>query len=209
MCGLAGIMVFDGPPPEREQLQRMGDSLRHRGPDAEGIHLDIVASPAVGLVHRRLSIIDLSSVANQPLPNEDGSVQVLLNGEIYNFQELRRQLVDRHRFRSQGDTEVLVHGYEEWGEQIVSRLDGMFALALWDTARRRLLLARDAFGKKPLYYAHDGRRLVFASEVKALLAAGVPAEMAGENLGSTWPSAMCPRRAPCSAASTSWSRPRC
>ena len=183
MCGLAGVVVFDGPPPEREQLRRMGETLRHRGPDAEGIHLDVAASPTVGLVHRRLSIIDLSSVADQPLPNEDGSVQALLNGEIYNFQELRRQLVDRHRFRSQGDTEVLVHGYEEWGERVVSRLDGMFALALWDAPRRRLLLARDAFGKKPLYYAHDGRRLVFASEVKALLAAGVPAEMAGENLG--------------------------
>jgi asparagine synthase (glutamine-hydrolysing) len=177
------MVVFDGPPPEREQLQRMGASLRHRGPDAEGIHLDVAAVPMVGLVHRRLSIIDLSSVADQPLPNEDGSIQAMLNGEIYNFQELRRHLVDRHRFRSRGDTEVLVHGYEEWGDQLISRLDGMFALALWDASRRRLLLARDPFGKKPLYYAHDGRRLVFASEVKALLAAGVPAEMAGENLG--------------------------
>lgn len=183
MCGLGGIVVFDGPPPEKEQLRRMGEALRHRGPDAEGTYLDIAASPAVGLVHRRLSIIDLSVVADQPLPNEDGSVQALLNGEIYNFQELRRELADRHRFRSHGDTEVLVHGYEDWGDEVVSRLDGMFAIALWDGAKRRLLLARDAFGKKPLYYACDGRRLVFASEVKALLAAGVPAEMAEENLG--------------------------
>lgn len=183
MCGLGGIVVFDGPPPEKEQLRRMGEALRHRGPDAEGTHLDIAASPAVGLVHRRLSVIDLSVVADQPMPNEDGSVQALLNGEIYNFQELRRELADRHRFRSHGDTEVLVHGYEDWGDEVVSRLDGMFAIALWDGAKRRLLLARDAFGKKPLYYAYDGRRLVFASEVKALLAAGVPAEMAEENLG--------------------------
>lgn len=183
MCGLGGIVVFDGPPPEQDQLRRMGEALRHRGPDAEGTHLDVAGSPAVGLVHRRLSIIDLSQVADQPLPNEDGSVQALLNGEIYNFRELRQDLAHRHRFRSQGDTEVLVHGYEDWGDEVVSRLDGMFAIALWDGAKRRLLLARDAFGKKPLYYAYDGRRLVFASEVKALLAAGVPAEMAEENLG--------------------------
>ncbi len=183
MCGLGGIVVFDGPPPEDAQLRRMGEALRHRGPDAQGLHLDVAALPAVGLVHRRLSIIDLSSVADQPLPNEDGSVQALLNGEIYNFQELRRELAGRHRFRSQGDTEVLVHGYEDWGDEVVSRLDGMFAIALWDGVRRRLLLARDAFGKKPLYYFHDGRRLVFASEAKALFAAGVPADMAEENLG--------------------------
>ncbi len=177
MCGIAGILQFDGAPVERALLERMGQSLAHRGPDAQGVFLDAAAAPAVGLVHRRLSIIDLSQEANQPLGGEDGRVQVMLNGEIYNFAALRAELLPRHRFRSQGDTEVVVHGYEEQGDAIVPRLDGMFALALWDGARRRLLLARDHFGKKPIYYWHDARRLVFASEIKALLAAGVAASL--------------------------------
>jgi len=177
MCGLAGIVCFDGAPPGRDALRRMADSLRHRGPDAEGILEDAEAAPAVGLAHRRLSIIDLSRAADQPIPNEDGSVQVLLNGEIYNFRELRAGLAQRHRFRSQGDTEVIAHLYEERGPQAFAALDGMFAVAIWDARRRRLLLARDAFGKKPLYYWSDGRRLLFGSEIKALLAAGAPAAL--------------------------------
>jgi asparagine synthase (glutamine-hydrolysing) len=161
----------------------MGAALCHRGPDAEGILRSPGPAPAVGLVHRRLSIIDLSHVADQPLGNEDDTVHALLNGEVYNFKDLRAGLEGRHRFKSHGDTEVIVHGYEDRGDAIVAALDGMFALALWDARRRRLLLARDALGKKPLYYWHDGRRLVFASEIKGLLAAGVPAEMNREALG--------------------------
>jgi asparagine synthase (glutamine-hydrolysing) len=183
MCGIAGIVTFDGRDPDGTRLRAMGDCLRHRGPDAAGYHVDASAAPAVGLVHRRLSIIDLSPAADQPMPNEDGTVQVLLNGEIYNFQELRSGLASRHTFRSQGDTEVIAHLYEERGDDAVAALDGMFALALWDARARRLLLARDHFGKKPLYYWHDAGRLVFGSEIKALLAAGVPVEMAEENLG--------------------------
>ena len=182
MCGLAGILSFDGAPIARETLVRMADSLRHRGPDAAGFHEDAAAAPAVGLAHRRLSVIDLSAAADHPVASEDGSVQVLLNGEIYNFRELRRPLEERHRFRSQGDTEVIAHLYEERGDDTFAALDGMFAVALWDARRRRLVLARDAFGKKPLYYWADARRLVFGSEIKALLAAGVPAEMAEEHL---------------------------
>jgi asparagine synthase (glutamine-hydrolysing) len=177
MCGIAGILHFDGAPVERQQLERMGAALAHRGPDAQGVFLDAAAAPAVGLVHRRLSIIDLSEAANQPLGGEDGRVQAMLNGEVYNFADLRARLEPRHRFRSRGDTETVVHAYEEDGEAAVARLDGMFALALWDGPRRRLLLARDHFGKKPLHYWHDGRRLVFASEIKAILAAGVPAAL--------------------------------
>ena len=161
----------------------MGASLRHRGPDAEGIREDHLGPPAVGLVHRRLSIIDLSPAANQPLSGEDERVQVMLNGEIYNFQELRALLESGHTFRTHGDTEVIAHGYEDREEAIVPLLDGMFALAIWDARRRRLVLARDGFGKKPLYYWSDARRFVFGSEIKALLAAGVPAEMADEHLG--------------------------
>jgi len=183
MCGLAGILTFDGAPVERATLAAMGDRLRHRGPDAAGYHADASAPAGIGLVHRRLSIIDLSKAADQPLPNEDGSVLVLLNGEIYNFRELRSGLGGRHSFRSQGDTEVVAHLYEERGDDVVAALDGMFALVIWDARSRRLVLARDHFGKKPLYYWHDSRRFVFGSEIKALLAAGVPVEMAEENLG--------------------------
>jgi asparagine synthase (glutamine-hydrolysing) len=183
MCGLAGILTFDGAPVDAVLLRRMGASLCHRGPDAEGISEDHARAPAVGLVHRRLSIIDLSSAANQPLGGEDGRVQVMLNGEIYNFQELRAVLESSHTFRTHGDTEVIAHGYEDREEGIVPLLDGMFALAIWDARRRRLVLARDPFGKKPLYYWSDARRLVFGSEIKALLAAGVPAEMADAHLG--------------------------
>jgi asparagine synthase (glutamine-hydrolysing) len=183
MCGLAGILTFDGSPPGGEALRRMGTSLQHRGPDAEGIFEDAKAAPAVGLVHRRLSIIDLSKVADQPLANEDGTIQALLNGEIYNYQELRRGLEARHPFRSKGDTEAAVHLYEERGDEAVAALDGMFSLVIWDGRQRRLVLARDPFGKKPLYYFHDARRLVFASEIKALLAAGVAAELEEDALG--------------------------
>ncbi len=185
MCGLAGILRFDGAPTDTHTLRRMADALRHRGPDAEGFFHDHAAAPALGLAHRRLSVIDLSPAADQPLGNEDGSVQVALNGEIYNFRELRAELAARHVFRSQGDSEVIAHLYEELGEAAVERLDGMFALVLWDARRRLLLLARDPAGKKPLYWAADARRFVFGSEIKALLAAGVPAEMDEAALGES------------------------
>lgn len=183
MCGIAGILSLDGSPIDRAALRRMGESLEHRGPDAEGLYMDAAGIPAVGLVHRRLSIIDLSPEANAPVPNEDRTVHAVVNGEIYNFQDLRRTLVSRHQFRSHGDTEVIVHGYEEHGDEIVPELDGMFALAIWDGRRRRLVLARDRFGKKPLYWWTDGRQFVFGSEIKALLAVGVPAAMDDSGLG--------------------------
>lgn len=182
MCGIAGIVDLDGAPIPRELLAQMGASLRHRGPDAEGIFVDERHAPSVGFVHRRLSIIDLSRRADQPIAGEDGTVRAMLNGEIYNFAHLRSELEKRHTFSSRGDTETIVHGYEEEGDDVVSRLDGMFAFALWDARRRRVLLARDIFGKKPLYYAVAGRRLVFASEIKGILAAGVAPEPAIENL---------------------------
>jgi asparagine synthase (glutamine-hydrolysing) len=183
MCGIAGVLRFDGGPVASATLQNMADALRHRGPDADGCYQENASAPGIALVHRRLSVIDLSDVADQPMPNEDGVVQVLFNGEIYNFRDLRRELTERHTFRSQGDTEVIAHGYEERGEAIFSALDGMFAIAIWDARTRRLVLARDAFGKKPLYYWHDEKRFVFGSEIKALLAAGVPAAMDESPLG--------------------------
>jgi asparagine synthase (glutamine-hydrolysing) len=164
MCGICGFIARK----DRalaEAAAAMAAVLVHRGPDASGGHVDA----SIALSHRRLSIIDLSHAADEPLTNEDGSLWLVFNGEVYNFRELRRGLEARHAFRSEGDGEVIVHLYEERGDEAVAALDGMFAFALWDARRQRLLLARDRSGKKPLFY-HDGPEVfAFASEVKALL----------------------------------------
>ena len=161
MCGIAGYVDWDGAPDE-QSLRAAERCLHHRGPDGGGVWRE----GPVGLVHRRLRVIDLSPAAAQPMSNEDGTVQVVFNGEIYNFQSLRDELLTRgHRFKSQSDTEVLVHGYETWGTELFSRLRGMFALAIWVGRSRQLILARDRFGKKPLYYHAGPRRLIFGSEL--------------------------------------------
>jgi asparagine synthase (glutamine-hydrolysing) len=167
MCGIAGVLYADSSrPPDKAVLKAMGMAIAHRGPDAEGFLID----PGLGFVHRRLSIIDLTG-GDQPVANEDDSVQVVLNGEIYNYRELTTSLLARgHRFRTHSDTEVLVHLYEEYGEHLVERLRGMFAFALWDRRQRRLLLARDRIGIKPLYIYRDPEKLLFASELKGILA---------------------------------------
>jgi asparagine synthase (glutamine-hydrolysing) len=167
VCGIAGKLNLDGRPVHQELLRRMAARLVHRGPDDEGLH----AAGPVGLASRRLSIIDLDT-GRQPIRNEDDSVHVVLNGEIYNFLELRQRLqAAGHRFRTATDTEVLVHLWEEHGVGLLDHLRGMFALALWDARRRELLLARDRLGEKPLFYALvPGRTLVFGSELKAVLA---------------------------------------
>jgi asparagine synthase (glutamine-hydrolysing) len=165
MCGIGGIATREMKLPDERALGRMGAAMRERGPDDEGRFV----APGIGLVHRRLSIIDLSERGRCPMPNEDGSVQVVHNGEIYNFVELREQLVARgHRFASRCDTEVLVHGFEEWGPSLVERIEGMFAFAIWDSANRRLFLARDRLGEKPLYYRSTAEGIVFASTLGAL-----------------------------------------
>ncbi len=161
MCGICGFNWAD-----EQLIERMKDTLVHRGPDAEGSH---VAS-GISLGHRRLSIVDLSASGRQPLTNEDGTVWITFNGEIYNHAQLRTQLERKgHVFRSRTDTESIVHAYEEYGLEFVEHLTGMFALAIWDAARRRLVLARDRLGIKPLYYTAEGNRVRFASEIKALL----------------------------------------
>ncbi|RMH41614.1 MAG: asparagine synthase (glutamine-hydrolyzing), partial [Deltaproteobacteria bacterium] len=172
MCGIAGIA---GTWPDREaRVERMAEAIAHRGPDDAGLWHDADCS----LGHRRLALLDLSPAGRQPMSNEDGRVHVVFNGEIYNFAELRADLEGRgHRFRSRTDSEVLVHLYEEAGDEMVSRLRGMFAFALWDARERRLLLARDHFGQKPLFYAEQNGALLFASEIKALLAAGIPRDI--------------------------------
>jgi len=177
MCGIAGFYLREGQA-EVSAVRAMCDQIRHRGPDDEGYHID----GGCGLGMRRLSIIDLST-GHQPMANEDASVWVVFNGEIYNYQELRSGLIARgHRFATNSDTEALVHLYEQEGEAGLARLRGMFAYAIWDARRRRLFLARDRFGKKPLYYAVLPQGLYFASELKCLRVAGVPAEIDAEAL---------------------------
>src|SRR5262245_26834301 len=163
MCGICGT-ASTGRAIDPDRLAAMSATLAHRGPDSDGMFVD----GNVGLAARRLSIIDLET-GDQPIANEDGSVVVVQNGEIYNYAELTHELVRAgHRFRTHGDTEVLVHAYEEWGTAFAERLRGMFAVAIWDAGERRLVLARDRFGIKPLYYRVEGDALEFASELRAL-----------------------------------------
>lgn len=167
MCGLFGALARE---PDAA-LDRVSAVLRHRGPDAEGRFVN----DDISLLHRRLRVIDLSEAARQPMANVDGTVQVVFNGEIYNHHALRRELESAgHLFRSRSDTEVIVHGYDEWGDGVVARLDGMFAVGIWDARRRRLLLARDRAGKKPLFFSDDeSAPFRFASLAAALHAAGL------------------------------------
>src|SRR6266508_821293 len=166
MCGICGFVSFEPERPTDEFiLKRMISSLIHRGPDDEGFYRDAQANLAV----RRLSIIGLHT-GQQPISNETGDVRVVYNGEIYNFQKVRAELEQRgHIFKTQTDTEIIVHAYEEYGDDCVKHFNGMFAIALWDARRRRLFLARDRLGIKPLYYWAGQDKLVFGSELKALI----------------------------------------
>ncbi len=167
MCGIAGIVNFNRPEEKRALLTRMVGMMRHRGPDAAGLY---IRGPA-GLAHARLSIIDLSRAGNQPIHNEDETIWIVFNGEIFNYPELRTELEKKgHRFYTRTDTEVLIHLYEECGTDLFERLNGQFALAIWDEKQQCLVLGRDRVGIRPLFYHHDGGRLVFSSEIKAIFA---------------------------------------
>ena len=167
MCGIAGLLHCG----DRESLARMTNAQSHRGPDDAG--LEWFAATGSGLGHRRLSIIDLSPAGHQPMPDDTGTLWITFNGEVYNYEEVRRELVGRgHAFRSASDTEVILKAYREWGPDCLERLNGMFAFAVYDASRDELFAARDRLGIKPFYYHHDGERFVFASEIKALLASG-------------------------------------
>jgi asparagine synthase (glutamine-hydrolysing) len=169
MCGIAGIAHLDGEPVSPVALKRMADAIAHRGPDGEGVYVD----GALGLAHRRLAIIDLSPAAHQPMATEDGRFVISYNGEVYNFAELRIELESLgHRFRSRTDSEVVLKAFAAWGQKALERFNGMFALALWDRERKELLLARDRYGIKPLYYTRIGDKFLFGSEIKAILANG-------------------------------------
>ncbi len=172
MCGIAGYLTSAAGDDLSLSLRRMAATIAHRGPDAEGFFEAATRNGErrVGLAHRRLSIIDLST-GQQPMSNEDGSVQIVFNGEIYNFQELRDELIAKgHSFRTRSDTETIIHGYMEWGPDCVLRFRGMFAFAIWDANRERLFIARDPYGKKPLFLYEKDNLLLFASEIKAILA---------------------------------------
>ena len=171
MCGIAGLLHFGNCPDADERIRRMTASIVHRGPDDDGFHL----APDIALGFRRLSIVDLAT-GNQPMRNEDGSVWVVFNGEIYNHRELRKELeAAGHRFMTDhSDTEVLVHGWEQWGEQLFGRLNGMFACAIWDEPQRELIIARDRYGIKPVYVAElPDNSVIFGSEVRCLHASGL------------------------------------
>jgi asparagine synthase (glutamine-hydrolysing) len=171
MCGIAGwLSASPGEPVSEEILNRMRECMVHRGPDGAGTWVS--AARQAGLAFRRLAIIDLNENANQPMPNEDGNLHIVFNGEIYNHRALRRELeANGHRFRTDhSDTETIVHGYEEWGKDVVDHLEGMFAFALWNEREKTLFMARDRIGVKPLYFTTAGSAFLFASEIKALLA---------------------------------------
>ena len=172
MCGIAGLVSARADIAVPAVLRAMAGAIAHRGPDDEGYFESRTRGEThrIGLAHRRLSIIDLAT-GHQPLGNEDGSVQIVFNGEIYNFQALRDELIAHgHRFTTHSDTETIVHAYEQWGDDCVTRLRGMFAFAIWDARRQRLFLARDRFGEKPLFLQESEGELLFASEIKALIA---------------------------------------
>lgn len=180
MCGILGTLNWD-PPLNQLDLEEITASLAHRGPDDSGYWSD----SNVSLGFQRLSIIDLSAAGRQPMPNERGTLRLVYNGEIYNYATLRKQLVQKgHTFTSQSDTETIVHGYEQWGPEVVEHLRGMFAFAIWDQREQTLFLARDRLGIKPLYYYWDGRHFAFASEIKALTA--LPQVNLGHNNSAIW-----------------------
>ena len=175
MCGLAGFFDLSSRETRNDAASiaaRQIATIRYRGPDAVGLHL----GPGLAMAHARLSIIDTSSAANQPMHDLSGELSIVFNGEIYNFAELRRELEAKgHRFATHSDTEVILEGYRAWGTDVVRHLHGMFAIVLYDAPRDRLVMLRDRLGKKPLVYGLCGRALVFASEAKAVLAyPGVP-----------------------------------
>jgi len=164
MCGISGFMYFDGAPVQESVIREMSSVLKHRGPDEDGVYIGSGAA----LGHRRLSIIDLGS-GQQPLSNEDRTIWISFNGEIYNYRELQNELKASHTFRTRSDTETIVHLYESYPKTFVEKLRGMFAFALWDERKRTMILARDRLGKKPLYYYADHQKVIFASEIKSIL----------------------------------------
>ena len=192
MCGIAGVVESNkNARVEESSLRRMCAAMAHRGPDDEGVY----TQGRVGLAMRRLSIIDVAA-GHQPISNEDGTIWIVFNGEIYNHAILRQQLIARgHRYNTHCDTETIVHLYEEYGRDCVQHLRGMFAFAIWDTRERRLFMARDRLGIKPLYYRITPESLLFGSEIKVILAhGGIRPKFTAPFCRNIWRSAICPAR---------------
>ena len=174
MCGICGEIHFDNTELEKSEIENLMKAIKHRGPDGEGYYLD----KNVGLGHVRLSIIDVSENANQPMYSPNGEYIIVFNGEIYNYQEIRRELPSKYKFRSTSDTEVLLYSYMEWGEKCLLKLDGMFSFVIYDKKNQQIFGARDRFGVKPFFYFYDKKKFVFGSEIKAILASqGIQAEL--------------------------------
>ncbi|MBM3212277.1 asparagine synthetase B, partial [Candidatus Poribacteria bacterium] len=166
MCGIAGIYYLNNKAVSQVIIKNMCDTMRYRGPDDEGYFFD----NNLALGHRRLSIIDLSSAGHQPMSDDNKSIWIVYNGEVYNFVELRNELINKgYSFKTGTDTEVIIKAYQEWGDDCLNKLDGMFAFAIWDQKKKRLFCARDRFGIKPFYYYFDGSIFVFASEIKGII----------------------------------------
>ena len=166
MCGICGTLAFDGQPADEGLLRRMTARLRHRGPDEMGVYTD----GPLGFGHARLNIIDLAG-GRQPMSHRQGSLWITFNGEIFNYVELRRELESRgHRFATKSDTEVILHLYEEQGEDCVQSMNGQWAFAIWDTSKRKLFISRDRMGIRPVFYSIAGQTFIFGSEIKALMA---------------------------------------
>ena len=179
VCGIAGLLDLAGRPADPGMLEQMARTIRHRGPDDSGIHVD----GAAGLANVRLAVIDTSTAGHQPMRSADGRYVISYNGELYNFRELAAELAERRRsFESRTDTEVVLRAYEEWGPACLDRFNGMFAFAIWDTHERELFIARDRLGIKPVYYATIDGKFAFGSEVKALIPAGTGAAVSAVGL---------------------------
>jgi len=165
MCGICGVLNKEKGGVDQKLVKEMNEEIEHRGPDQHGYYFD----DNIGLGHRRLSIIDLSERGRQPMKNEQGDVWITLNGEVYNYKEIKEELEKKHRFYSNTDTETIIHAYEEYGDDFIRHIQGMFAFALWDSKNKKLILARDRIGKKPLYYYEDNKRIMFSSEIKSIV----------------------------------------
>ena len=189
MCGILGVINFDQRPVDGERLKKAARMMRHRGPDDEGSWTD----GPVGLAHQRLAILDLSALGRQPMFNRNGSAGIIYNGECYNFQDLRKDLIAKgYSFRSRTDTEVILYGFQEYGIDFVGQMNGMFAIGIWFKEKKELWLLRDRLGIKPLYYFQDQDRFIFSSEIKPILSLGVPAELEHTQVSSYFSLRYCP-----------------
>ncbi|MEO8514472.1 MAG: asparagine synthetase B, partial [Ignavibacteria bacterium] len=170
MCGISGIYNFNGAPVDEKKLREMNRTIHHRGPDGDGVHVE----NNIGIGSTRLAIIDLREISNMPIYDTENRYVIVYNGEVYNYLEVRKELIAKgHKFNTDSDTEVVLNGYKEWGEDCLHKLNGMWSFAIWDRQEKTLFCSRDRFGIKPLYFYKDDNTLIFGSEIKQILSCGV------------------------------------